>query len=78
MRNLFHNRTQPVAARVVVSVLIAAVAAVAATRWRKARQATTESMTGDRGPVHDDSSPADRLAASEEAVTSRTPDPLRS
>ena len=35
----------------------------------------TDVMPGDPGPVDDDMSPADRLADSEVAITSRTPDP---
>jgi hypothetical protein len=36
----------------------------------------TDVMPGDPAPVEDEMSPADRLADSEVAVTSRTPDPL--
>ena len=35
----------------------------------------TDVMPGDPGPVDDEMSPADRLADSEVAITSKTPDP---
>ena len=91
--NVYHERTHPTVAILVVSIVVAALVAVGASfggslvfeHGFNVESATdgpvwhvseTDVMPGDPEPIPDNQSPAERLADVEEAVTSRTPDPL--